>query len=75
MTRLMSAWCWGWLVLGTWFLAMACQEQAEPSAGSESHFLSACAATCGSGFECLCGVCTKPCADETTCTPLFPSAE
>jgi len=75
MTRLVSAWCRSWLVLGLWVVAMSCHSGSEPSAGSESHFLQTCAATCGSGFECLCGVCTKQCANEATCTPLFPSAE
>jgi hypothetical protein len=74
MTR-MGGWCRGWLFLGGWLLAVSCQEKSEPSAGSESHFLEECAATCGASFECVCGVCTKTCAEDTTCAPLFPSAE
>ena len=75
MTRVTGAWCRSLLVLLVWLLAMSCQEKGEPVAGSESHFLSECLATCGSGFECLCGVCTQKCQADDSCTPLFPTAE
>lgn len=64
-----------WVILAMWCWVPACQGQGEPSAGSESHFLSECSASCGSGFTCLCGVCTKQCSDDATCTPLLASAE
>ena len=75
MTSTMASWCRGFLVLGVWLLATSCQGNGEPSAGSESHFLDECLSTCGSGFECLCGVCTQACGTDDTCTPLFPTAE
>ncbi len=46
----------------------------EPTAGSESHFLTACDDTCLSGLACLCGTCTQSCATSTECERLNPAA-
>jgi hypothetical protein len=66
----------GALVLG---LAFACKGERTtgPKTGSETHFLSWCAVdgSCEDGLECLCGVCTSPCAGLSACTPLAPEAE
>lgn len=43
--------------------------------GSETHFLSSCDALCGAGFDCRCGVCTRSCSFEQTCSALSPAAE
>lgn len=42
-----------------------------PSAGSETHWLTACAreADCPAAAACLCGVCTVPCEDDGACAP------
>jgi len=38
---------------------------------SESHFLAFCTpGGCGSGLECLCGVCTKACTSDANCSAL-----
>src|SRR4051794_8137424 len=75
MTRVTGACCRSLLLFMGWLLAMSCQEKSEPVAGSESHFLEQCMATCGSGFECLYGVCTQQCQADDACAPLFPTAE
>ena len=46
----------------------------EPTAGSESHFLTACVDTCGSGLACLCGTCTTSCSATRECASLNPAA-
>lgn len=46
----------------------------EPTAGSESHFLTACTDTCSSGFSCLCGTCTTGCVASSDCEKLNPAA-
>src|SRR5688572_27976942 len=74
MTMATSFWYRGLLLLGMWFCAMSCEE-GSPSVGSDSHFLAPCQATCNSGFECVCGVCTKQCSGTDHCSPLFPTAE
>jgi hypothetical protein len=39
--------------------------------GSETHFLRDCVeGGCGEGFECLCGVCTRGCFEDASCTAL-----
>jgi hypothetical protein len=50
---------------------------AKPVAGgdSESHFLKSCEASCGSGLECHCGVCTRPCSSNGDCSAIARVAE
>lgn len=44
--------------------------------GGESHFLIECVDSCGSGLNCISGVCTRGCVvDEDSCTDLHPGAE
>ncbi len=44
--------------------------------GSETHFLMSCSALCGGeGFDCRCGVCTRPCATTQSCSTLSAAAE
>jgi hypothetical protein len=47
---------------------------AEPTAGSESHFLTSCTDSCGSGLSCLCGTCTTSCGAASECVGLNPAA-
>jgi len=44
--------------------------------GSETHWLSPCAADrdCQAGARCVCGACTRPCSATSDCVPLGPSA-
>lgn len=48
----------------------------ESTTGGETHFLTACNAdaVCGSRFACVCGLCTEPCAQDSTCQSLSGSA-
>jgi hypothetical protein len=48
-------------------LGTSCHETDSPQVGSETHFLMSCEASCGNGLECICGVCSKPCVQETDC--------
>jgi hypothetical protein len=73
-----------WLLpLGLGFLLLSsCSEpSSSPQVGSETHFLMGCDASCDDGMQCICGVCSKPCVQQTdcktlasaaTCTPLSP---
>lgn len=54
--------------------AFGCRERAEPIAGSETHFLSACNESCADGVECVCGACTRTCDDDSSCRSLSASA-
>ena len=65
---------WVWWVVGWGILGLGC-ESGSPKTGSESHFLTDCQATCGSGFECLCGVCTESCDSDATCAAIYADAE
>ena len=48
---------------------------ATPSYGGESHFLRTCSAECGSGFDCISGVCTQGCVvGEDSCGKLDANA-
>jgi hypothetical protein len=67
---------WSRFVFALLSLVLAACE-AGPSAkelGSETHFLRDCAAGCGDGFECLCGVCTQGCFEDASCKSLDPGA-
>lgn len=57
------------LLLG---IGLACS-RGEPETGGETHFLRSCdphGAPCGSGFECLCGVCSIACENTAACSDL-----
>ncbi|HEU4578296.1 MAG TPA: hypothetical protein VFS67_08580 [Polyangiaceae bacterium] len=54
--------------------AYACGAAVDPLTGSETHFLARCTAECGSGLECLEGVCTRPCTSDGECAALSPTA-
>jgi hypothetical protein len=57
------------------FLLPGCGDDLKPQTGSETHFLTACSDdSCGAGVECVCGVCTKPCAADTECGGLGAKA-
>lgn len=53
---------------------IACDPKAEPSLGSETHFLVSCDASCPEGSNCICGVCTRACSASSECAPLDPNA-
>lgn len=67
-------------MLGGWQLALcglwlaACGETAKPENGSETHFLLQCIESCGEGFECLGGVCTRDCEADADCSELSDAA-
>ncbi len=48
-------------------LAVACGITSEPGSG-ETHFLTYCKSSCGEGFSCACGVCTRSCESDAVCT-------
>src|SRR5262245_11898642 len=67
------------------FSAASCGQTTGPGSG-ETHFLQRCEATCPGDYQCLCGVCTKPCeadvgvacsgeAAAATCTTALGCAE
>lgn len=64
----------GWLS-GLMALAIAaCGETTTPDNGSETHFLLRCSESCGQGFECLGGVCTRDCEADVECGELDSAA-
>lgn len=59
-------------------LACACRaEPTRPETGSETHFLSFCAAggACENDLNCVCGVCTEPCSSGADCSALSVAVE
>jgi hypothetical protein len=62
-----------WLVL----FAAACGGSVTkaPSVGSESHFLEHCEGSCEGGFDCIGGICTRPClTEQSSCAALAVNA-
>jgi hypothetical protein len=56
-------------------LIASCGQTSSPQAGSETHFLMSCDVTgCGQGMQCICGVCSKPCVQESDCGSLSDAA-
>lgn len=67
------------LLLAGW-LGVACMGgsggSGGPTVGSESHFLERCSpGDCGTGLECLCGVCTRTCVTDDACGDLEGGAK
>jgi hypothetical protein len=64
------------LPLALGLLAIAsCGQTDSPQAGSETHFLMSCEdGGCGAGMQCICGVCSKPCVQQTDCDALSSDA-
>jgi hypothetical protein len=64
-----------WLVLGA--LVHACGgDTSQPRTSGESHFLDYCADSCGGGFDCISGVCTRSCLiEENACSDLSAQAK
>jgi hypothetical protein len=54
---LLIALCW----------SFSCSTSESSPEGSETHFLQSCEATCGDGMQCICGVCTRSCSEQTDC--------
>jgi hypothetical protein len=48
-------------------VAHGCAAARPPEAGSQTHFLHACDARCAAPYQCLCGLCSLPCSDESGC--------
>lgn len=66
----------GALLLLAGLLAVSCKDDASrPQTGSETHFLTRCDESCGEGFDCVCGVCTKPCTETASCEQYAAAAE
>lgn len=55
-------------------LAAACSDGSDPRVETETHFLVTCEGACEGGLECICGVCTKACASESSCDGLADTA-
>ena len=55
------------------FLPLGCGKTSSEESG-ETHFLSYCTGSCGDGYECLCGVCTKLCDSTAACSAEAASA-
>jgi hypothetical protein len=52
------------------FAVLSCDgRQSGTETGSETHFLRDCALGCGA-LDCLCGVCTRSCESDSSCTTL-----
>lgn len=53
-----------WIVGG-----VACSTPSRPMVGGESHWLAECGddAQCGDDLNCVCGTCTRACAEDATC--------
>ncbi len=68
--RILAAWVAGAI------LSLASCRSAESPTGGETHFLKRClgSESCGEGISCVCGVCTRPCAEAAECDGL-PMAE
>lgn len=65
-----------WAVLLAGLLSLSCKDDAaRPQTGSETHFLTRCDQSCGEGFDCVCGVCTKPCSETASCEKYAAAAE
>lgn len=65
------------LLLVALTLAFSCKPESGEPTGGETHFLTRCepgANTCGDQLTCLCGVCTRPCAERAACQTL-PAAQ
>ena len=60
-----------WIVLA---LAAACAASTTPDPSGETHFLTQCDGGCGNGLACICGVCTRACAQSSECEPLAAGA-
>jgi hypothetical protein len=57
--------------------AFGCRAEKTDPTGGETHFLMRCdsnADSCGAPLQCVCGVCTLPCAERATCQAL-PTAQ
>lgn len=66
-------WRRGWGAL-LWLAFVACGETASVVNGSETHFLAQCVESCGDGFDCLGGLCTRPCEVNAECSDLSEAA-
>ena len=64
----------GWRTAILGLLLASCGETSPPENGSETHFLLQCVESCGEGFECLSGVCTRDCEADTDCKDLSGAA-
>jgi hypothetical protein len=65
----LRAWGRG-LLLALGLLAFDCAKTREDPTGGETHFLRQCdddSAPCGSSLVCVCGLCTLPCDESSTC--------
>lgn len=62
------------LLLPLTLLPVSCSSTGSPQAGSETHFLMSCEASCESGMQCICGVCSRPCVQQADCAPLSEAA-
>ncbi len=61
----------GWLLATAVGLVIACEPEEGPRTDSQTNWYRACTsgAECGE-LVCLCGVCTRPCDDDTSCDGL-----
>ena len=65
-----------WVLLLAALSPLSCKDDAaRPETGSETHVLTRCDESCGEGFDCVCGVCTKACTETSSCERYAPAAE
>ncbi len=48
----------------------SCYDSKVNGTGGDSHFLTSCETACGEGLACICGVCTRICETEASCSDL-----
>lgn len=72
MKSIGPSWLQRSLLVAVSLLAVTCDPEGEPRAGSQTNWLRACDrdAQCGSEMMCDCGVCTRPCDAQTACDGL-----
>jgi len=63
-----------WLLLLVLLAASCSSFSASPQAGSETHFLMSCEASCDAGLQCICGACSRRCVQPSDCAPLSEAA-
>ena len=77
MSTRISARSWSWLHLALGALALACDPASRPEViDSQTNWLRPCQidSQCDTSLSCVCGVCTKPCSDDTACGGLKGTA-
>ena len=63
--------CVGWFGMCASLGLLGCSSAADSErTTSETHFMRECTDTCEQGLDCICGVCTRPCQSNSSCSDL-----